>query len=141
MQIRILLLCSFFCASTLTLLAQPANDECANALELTDIVDFCSSPATYTNAQASQSSQETPGCFPDDPNNPHNDIWFRFTAVATDVNIRVIGATRLNTGGTLRNPQLAIYSGTCSDLTLLQCISDNMNNNVAQTFENDLNDL
>jgi len=139
MQIRILLLCSFFCVSTLTLLAQPANDECADALELTDIVDFCSSPATYTNAQASQSSQETPGCFPDDPNAPHNDVWFRFTAVATDVNIRVIGATRLNAGGTLRNPQVAIYSGSCSELTLLQCISDNMNNNVAQTFENGLN--
>lgn len=115
--------------------AQPANDECNQAVQLSSVVDFCSPAGAFTNSLATNSAQERPDCFPDEP---QNDVWFSFTAIATDVNIRVIGATDLSPGGTLRNPQLAIYSGTCDDLTLLQCISDNANNHVVQTFENEL---
>ena len=125
----LLLLCSMYA------LAQDNNDECINATPIPVVVDYCSQAQAFSNDGSTSSEAERPGCFPDEP---QRDVWFSFVAEATDVNIRVIGATRLNPGGTLRRPQLAIYSGPCDDLTLLQCISDNSNNNVVQTFENEL---
>lgn len=132
------LLLTFFLFLSITHIAQAqsSNDECSGAIDISQVIDFCSEKEAFNNAGASLSDVEPPGCFPSGED--FRDVWFRFTAIASDVNIRVIGATSLNAGGTLRSPQLAIYSGLCSDLTELQCISDNANNHVVQTFENEL---
>jgi len=115
--------------------AQGGYDECINATPIPSVMDYCSQAQAFSNEGATNSEREAPDCFPDES---QRDVWFSFVAEATDVNIRVIGATRLGAGGTLRSPQLGIYRGNCDDLTLLQCISDNSNNNVVQTFENEL---
>ena len=60
---------------------------------------------------------------------------FAFVAQATTVNINIIGNTPSNPGGTLEDPEVALYSGTCgAGLVELECISDAFNNNIVETF-------
>ncbi|MGA1582009.1 MAG: gliding motility-associated C-terminal domain-containing protein [Saprospiraceae bacterium] len=110
---------------------QPANDVCQNAIFLSDLDGFCSGTGAFTNAGASASPEPLPGCFPADG---PVDVWFAFVADATNVNISVIGNSGLNGGGTLQNPQLALYSGACGSLVEEECISDAFNNDLVETF-------
>ena len=114
------------------LVAQPANDECADATVLTDVSNWCSTVAQFTTVNATPSADPSPTCFPTAQTN--NDIWFSFVAQAENINISVAGNTNLNPGGTLQSPQLALYSGNCGNLVEEECISDAFNNNVAETF-------
>jgi gliding motility-associated-like protein len=127
-------LCLAFLCSATSLFAQPANNECANATPLTNLSNWCSAIAAYSNTGATQSSVILPGCFPQ--NDTHRDIWFSFVAQANTLNVRVIGATSGNIppGGTIQDPELAIYSGNCNNLVEVQCASDAFNLNVAETF-------
>lgn len=127
-------ICLAFLCCTTSLFAQPANNECANAIKLTSLSNWCSATGAYTNAGATASTAPLPGCFP--TNQTHRDIWFSFVAQANTLNIRVIGATSGNIppGGTIQDPELAIYSGNCNNLTEVQCASDAFNLNVVETF-------
>ncbi|HFA51871.1 MAG TPA: T9SS type B sorting domain-containing protein [Bacteroidetes bacterium] len=113
------------------LLAQA--DECAFATVLNNVTNYCSGTGEFNNNGASLSGTAQPTCFPD----VTNDVWFQFTAIATTLQVAVIGNTSGNTGpgGTMQRPQLAIYSGTCGGvLTEIQCASDGFGNNIAETF-------
>ena len=113
--------------------AQPANDECNSSFILTDLDNWCSSPGMFSNIDATPSPIASPFCFPTAPES--HDVWFTFTAQAVSLNLRVIGATTTNTGGTLQSPQITLYLGDCnSGLTELECISDAFNNNIVETF-------
>ncbi|NUO00636.1 MAG: gliding motility-associated C-terminal domain-containing protein [Saprospiraceae bacterium] len=136
MRLRAYTTLLFLCFS-LILMAQPANDECINAIELTDVTSWCSNPAEFTNQGSTPSAVPNPTCFPN--NQTVNDVWFSFVAEATAVNISVTGATAVTTGGTLRNPQYALYSGDCNNLTAVGCASDAMNENFVQAFAGPLN--
>lgn len=120
---------------TLTLLpflasAQLSNDECLGAIALTSVDNYCSAPAAFTTFGATVSPAALPFCFP----NMGGDVWFSFEAQATDVAITVIGNTPLNPGGTLEDPQFALYAGNCGNLTEIQCASDGFNANIAETY-------
>lgn len=106
--------------SNITLLAQP--DECSTALLLQDVTDWCSSNSAYTNATATQSNVPLPNCF----GAQSNDVWFRFVAVASDVNITIYGNN--NNQGTLIQPVVALYSGDCTSLTFVRCAVSNSSN-------------
>lgn len=119
------------------LFAQPSNDECVDAIELTNLNNWCSSVAEYSTANATLSPQASPFCFP----NEAHDIWFSFVAAAADINIAVIGNTTGNPGpgGTLNSPQFALYNGSCNGtLTEEQCASDNFGDNIAESFHGPL---
>ncbi len=122
---------TFVCCAT-SLFAQPANNECATATPLTNLNNWCSSAAAYSNVGATLSNVINPSCFP----SGNADVWFSFVAQANTVNVRVIGATAGNIppGGSLEEPQFAIYSGDCNNLTLVQCASDGFGVNLAETF-------
>jgi len=119
------------------LLAQPVNDECTNAIPLTDVSSWCSDVGEFTNVASTPSALANPTCFPN--NQTVNDVWFSFVAEATDVNISVTGNTSVNPGGTLRNPQFALYSGDCDNLTAIACASDALSSHFAQSFGGPLN--
>lgn len=107
------------------------GETCQNATQLTDVDSWCSSVGVYSNNFALD-EDESPGCF---PNNQDNfDVWFSFVAEATDANISVAGNTGQNNGGTLENPQFAVYAGNCNNLQLLGCFSDALGDNGGQLF-------
>ena len=93
-------LLGFVLFSCWSLWAQPANDECINAIEITDVVNWCSVPDAFTTINATVSAEDSPTCFPN--NTDAFDVWFSFEAVASTVNIDVIGETDINDGGTLQ---------------------------------------
>ena len=111
--------------------AQPSNNECLSAIQLVSVSNYCSPPGAFTTVGATVSPGASPFCFP-----PAlaGDVWFSFVAQATDVSITVIGNTPANPGGTLEDPQFAIYAGNCANLTEIQCASDGFNANIAETF-------
>ncbi|MBR9920372.1 MAG: T9SS type B sorting domain-containing protein [Bacteroidetes bacterium] len=114
-----------------TLLAQPINDKCLDAIELNDLDNWCSPVGEFTTQDATLSPEPIPSCFPIED---FKDVWFRFTAQATDLNVTVIGDVINAPGGTLTFPEVAIYSGDCGALTEIQCFSDAFGNNVAGTL-------
>lgn len=119
---NILTLALLFCG--VLVFAQPANDECDTATALTDVTEWCSASGAYTNVGATASGFGQASCF----DSANNDVWFSFTAVATDVTITVIGDTPASPGGTLNSPAVALYSGDCDDvISELQCEADQTN--------------
>lgn len=110
---------------------QAQGNDCASATPLPDIISWCSGAGAFNNNSATDSGQ-SPGCFPNAQDN--FDLWFSFVAEATDVNISIAGATGQNNGGTLRNPQIALYSGSCDDLENIGCFSDAVGTNSGQFF-------
>ncbi|MCC6279314.1 MAG: gliding motility-associated C-terminal domain-containing protein [Saprospiraceae bacterium] len=99
-------------------IAQPSNDECTNPIVIPSVLNFCSANAAYTNVGATPSTYGPATCF----GATQNDVWFAFTAQATDVTITVRGATPQAPGGTLQNPQVALYFGNCGGtINQLEC--------------------
>jgi gliding motility-associated-like protein len=126
----------YFLFVTLLLVVSAAQlyaqgETCIDATPLNDVSSWCSEPGEYSNTFALDEDVSA-GCF---PNNQDNfDVWFSFVAEATDVNVSVAGATGQSNGGTLNNPQFAVYSGTCNDLQPIGCFSDALGDNSGQLF-------
>lgn len=115
--------------------AQPSNDECSNPIVLPNVLNFCSPVDAYTNIGATPSAYGAPGCF----GSVQNDVWFAFTALATDITITVRGATAQAPGGTLQDPQVSFYFGTCGGvINELVCDAATGNNNVAEAYKGGL---
>jgi len=117
------------------LIAQPANDDCENAIQITDVTDWCSATGEYTNISATTSTYGQASCFSD----ANNDVWFTFTAVASDVTIAIVGEVPVAPGGTLNNPAVALYSGVCGGtINELRCEDDVINNNIIELYRGGL---
>jgi gliding motility-associated-like protein len=123
------LFCFLILWMPLALLAQ--GEDCNTATNLPNVSSWCSEGGAYTNV-GFEDSGFTTGCF---PNNQDNfDVWFSFVAEATTVNVSVAGATGQSNGGTLQNPQFAVYSGECGALTEIGCFSDAIGVGSGQLF-------
>ena len=121
------------------LAAAPANDDCSTAYVLRNIDNWCSSPAQFANMAATPSGLLNPNCFPSYLLDADNDVWFKFVAKATTVNVSVIGDVPGNSRGSLHYPQLAVYQGSCNGrMVQLACISDARGANIVETFVNNL---
>jgi len=114
--------------------AQPSNDECDGAIEIPDVSNWCSAVAEFSNEEATESGFGTPFCFSDSD----NDVWFKFTAIATDATITVIGASSPVLGGSMWEPEVALYTGDCSGtINTFGCATDfgGPDNNTIQLYE------
>ncbi|MEM9887519.1 MAG: hypothetical protein AAF849_16605 [Bacteroidota bacterium] len=132
---KIFLLCSTVFVCGITAFSQPANDDCENATFLEETMNFCSPQAAFTNAGATTSGFDGASCF----SGAGEDTWFFFIALATDVTIIIRGDTRVAPGGSLRNPEAALYEGSCtSTLQQLECQTDNENNHIIELYQGGL---
>ncbi|MEZ4897411.1 MAG: gliding motility-associated C-terminal domain-containing protein [Saprospiraceae bacterium] len=102
------------------------GDECLQAIEIKNVTNYCSANGQYSNVGATPTDYTLPVCF----DATTHDVWFRFVPKATDVIITVIGATATNPGGTLRNPQVALYFNSCASTAVnnIECGTDSRNN-------------
>ena len=128
-----LILSCFLSFYTITAFAQPANDECVNAIQITNPVAYCSNAGEYTSINATASATAAPACWAA----TINDVWFSFTAVATDVSIVVLGDVNNQNWGTMPFPEAAIYDN-CLATTEMACISDVTASGSIQLFANNL---
>ena len=125
-----LLFAMFICAASS--FAQPSNDECSSPIVIPTQLTYCSPVAGFTNVGATPSAYGAPGCF----GSVQGDVWFTFTPQATDMTVTVRGATAQAPGGTLQDPQVTIYFGTCGGvINELVCDASAGNNNVAEAYK------
>ncbi|MBS1744365.1 MAG: proprotein convertase P-domain-containing protein, partial [Bacteroidetes bacterium] len=110
---KFLLLCTCLVAFSITVFAQPANDNPCNATPLAVGSSCTFSQYTTVNATASP-GVPAPGC----ANYQGGDVWFSAVVPAS-------GSITFdtNTGG-MTDGGMAIYTGTCNALTLLGCNDD-----------------
>lgn len=115
---------------------QPVNNDCQNAIELTNISDWCSDVGAFSNTGATPSGYGAPGCWV----GGGGDVWFQFTAQFTDFTVTVIGEQiGGQRGGTIRRPQLALYGGVCGGtINELECRSDISGAGIVSLFQGGL---
>lgn len=90
----------------------PANDECANAVELTaNASTYCNSTQSGTTISATQSNETTSSL----QNGPgtDDDVWYKFTATSTAHRIS------LSDIAPATDMEMAVYSGACGNLTFM----------------------
>lgn len=92
----------------------PANDDCANAAELTVNPNLlCDVVTSGTTISATQSTETAPSCAATGVN---DDVWFKFTATSTSHRITI-----RNIVGATQDMAMAVYTGACGDLVQVQC--------------------
>jgi gliding motility-associated-like protein len=97
-------------------LSQPANDNCAGAVQL-GLAPACPIPQVFTNKDATASNigtQNIPTCF-SGGSSVNRDVWFAFqTPAGVDIPDQnySLSVTGTATNG-IRNPQIALYRGFC----------------------------
>src|SRR5271154_4054943 len=92
--------------------AQPANDNQANATDVTGLIDGCSASAAYTTIGAT-GDQSKGTCA---ANGPNYNVWFKFTASATGfIDVKVV------TGGAAGTNQYTFLTLWDASLTQLGC--------------------
>ncbi len=100
------------------LFAQPSNNDCSGAIELTPAA--ACSYSTFDNTSATDSGEGTPGCASLGP-----DVWFYFTIPAS-------GTVEIDTEEIdFSDGAMAVYTGNnCSSLTELDCDDDGGTNSM-----------
>jgi SprB repeat len=111
--------------------AQPANDECAGAIPIQNVANFCSANGQYTTVGATPSNLGPPVCW----NSVQNDVWFSFKAIATDVTITIKGNTPASPGGSLNVVQAALYLADCIDFNELECGPATPGANIVELYQ------
>lgn len=113
---------------------QLPNDNCGGAIVLTNVISYCSADGQYSNVEAIDNGLGAASGW----SSAGKDVWFRFTAVAYDVNISVTGNSVGTAGGTLQNPSVALY--TTPDCSTFQQLigSATLGNNVAALYKGGL---
>ena len=107
-----------------TSFAQPSNDDCLSAFFIRNIEQYCSGPTEFSNSTAEPSPQANPSCWREE--DQESDIWFSFAPGEPGVYIQLQGEAPRNPY-TLDNSAIAIYEGTCGNLTEIAC------NNVSES--------
>jgi hypothetical protein len=105
-------LCLFlsFVVFSLTVFAQPANDNCAASITRTS---NGSCTKTYDINNATASGGIPVGCA---AAGTHYDVWFQFTAISSTHSIDITIS-----GSNFTNPEIQLFSGTCGALVSQFC--------------------
>ncbi len=109
---KFILLVTFSASVSYGIAQVPSNDEPCTAIVL-PVASTCTF-TTYTNANATGSSDPDPGC----ANYLGGDVWFKVKVPASGHLIFDTDAGVVDDGG------MAVYSGNCSNLTFLDCNDD-----------------
>ncbi|WP_226171770.1 fibronectin type III domain-containing protein [Hymenobacter lucidus] len=106
-------------AAFTTLSPPPANDECATATAVTvQLGNNCIGRLVGSNAGATSSvGAPAPGC----SSYLGGDVWYSVVVPATG---SIIASTDSVAGSAIDDTGMAIYSGTCGALTLIDCSDD-----------------
>jgi gliding motility-associated-like protein len=131
MRLSLLLLLIFY--SLCSFSSTPQNDELRDAITLNSVINYCSDDAAFSNIDATESAYRKGSFWP----SAGKDIWYKFTAVRTDISIAVTGKTTGSGSNTLLSPLVAIYK---FDGTVLTEIIGSMttSNNLTNAYKGGL---
>jgi len=103
---------AFFVIFFSNLKTNAQSNACGTADEIVNLVNYCSTPAQYTNKSSTNSDPVLPNCW---NASATDDVWFWFTATAADIEITVSGD---NGNGTIKQPYIELQRGTCGGLSM-----------------------
>jgi gliding motility-associated-like protein len=112
----LLALCLFVCP--VIAWAQPANDECINAIPLPEMLEVCTGNAGGTTIGATASfvdANQYDICISEP--DQMRDVWYSFIALQDAASITIDGRITGNERGSLTTPQMTLYEGDCSGLS------------------------
>jgi hypothetical protein len=95
----------------------PANNECSNAQVLSPGAVFASNPVIGTNVAATASTEIAPNC----AFYQGGDVFYSVVVPASG---SITIATAANTGSSILDTGLEVYSGTCGNLVSVSCNDD-----------------
>ena len=107
---KIFLISLLFIVS-ISLFAQPSNDDCANAISITVGAGCTMGDVT----SATTEGLSTPSCWNGPPSNYSTSVWYSFVATSDSISVN-FGDGTLGT-----NVLMVAYSGTCGSLTEIGC--------------------
>ncbi len=84
MKTATIFMTALFTLTTMLLFAQPANNDFANAFNVSSIINSCSGNAAYTTKKAIMDKNQ-PSC----SNTSGYNVWFKFQATPTTINTKV----------------------------------------------------
>ncbi len=93
----------------------PANDLCANAINLTSGITCTNIGGTIVNATYTSGPTTCGGT-------PAYDVWYTFTAQSTSPTIAISSP-----GANFNTPRVQVFSGTCGGLTSVGCAAGSYN--------------
>jgi len=117
MRIQFSLLVILFCGS---LFAQPLNDDCLGAINISSIDNYCSQDMEFTNLDATADVGLPGAPIGQGCNHTYtNGVWFTFVPLQPDINVQILsGAPE----GTIFDIEPAIFTGNCqSGLEFVDC--------------------
>ncbi|MBC8644408.1 hypothetical protein H9W95_11040 [Flavobacterium lindanitolerans] len=95
----------------------PVNDNCSGAIALTASGDFATGAIVGTVSGATTVTGLTYAC----QTNRAEDVWYSVVVPASG---RLTIETKAQTGSTMTDSVLSVFSGTCSSLTEIACDDD-----------------
>ncbi|MGK4566484.1 hypothetical protein [Flavobacterium sp. 3HN19-14] len=106
----------------LCIISPPANDECINAAPVTVSTAQTCDPATLVSGSTFGSTASLPVIAAPLANcgQTNNDVWYKFTALASSQTISISNVVPSPIGDNVRL-NYTVFSGTCSNLTKLYC--------------------
>jgi len=106
------------------------GEDCNSATQINSVSNYCSGNAFFTNVGATAGTYGLPTCWSP---TAAEDIWFSFTSLGTDV---LISASGMGGGGTMSQPRIALYQGTCGGtLNELNCANGTAGFGTTQLYE------
>lgn len=116
---KIIFTATLIVVSTILGYSQPSNDNQVNAIDVSTLINTCSTDAAYTTLNAT-SDGAAATCWNTSPN---YNVWFSFVATTGQINITV---DRGGSKGTLRRANLALYdSDGTTQLSCNRYVGDN----------------
>jgi len=103
----------------------PANDMCSSA-EMLTVSNSCN-PTTGTNQGATDSGAGNPGC----AYYQGGDIWYTFTVPNAVGNTLVVETSSVS-GSDVHDTGMAVYTGDCNNLSLVECDDDGGSGNFSK---------
>jgi len=108
--------------------AQALNDDCFSAIQLPNVQNWCSSGSQFNNFSALESGYGPATCF----SQGGHDVWYSFTAIASDITILI-------KPGTMKKPEAALYIGECNSvINELECQTNLSQGGVLQLYQGGL---
>lgn len=106
MKLSKFLIVGFVAMFIATIQVKAQGDDCNSAVTLPNLTKYCSNPKQFTNSTATVGTYGVPSCW-----TATYDVWFKFTAIGTDVQLSVVSG---GANGTMKVPNVVIYGGTCA---------------------------
>jgi hypothetical protein len=113
-----------------------SNDNCIDAFEIDNVANYCSELGEFQN-DGTNPFDSNPTCITDGVA-----VYFKFVAIATDIDITINGNSSIARGGTMNSPEVGLYTISCrssgESRNILECGQSSPGAGIVQIYQGGL---